>query len=208
MYPKKLPTHLKGVFRLEEPQDNAPLRKAYYHKDDYPINMHSHTFYEINIVTEGTGAHYIEDISLPIGSGDVFAIPPKSRHGYWSENNLSIFHLILPPFVFERYEYDLRKFPGYNMLFEIEPWLRQNNTEQFFLHLSPTQLQDLRAEMDNLIAISEEEECEENNTLFELRAILLVCTLSKLLNQNKHLPPPRRFLQRFLVYHKDSRIYA
>ncbi|MFQ9739085.1 MAG: AraC family ligand binding domain-containing protein [Christensenellaceae bacterium] len=32
--------------------------------------MHSHEFYEINIIAEGTGRHYIENNSYPITSGD------------------------------------------------------------------------------------------------------------------------------------------
>ena len=57
MYPKKLPNHSTATFRLEEKHNNEQLRRAYYHRNDYPINMHSHNFYEINIVVEGTGAH-------------------------------------------------------------------------------------------------------------------------------------------------------
>ena len=95
MYPKKLPNHTTETFRLEERlPDNTSIRKAYYHKDDYPINMHSHNFYEINIVVEGNGVHYIEDNLCLAKPGDVFAIPPKNRHGYWSENDLNIFHLL------------------------------------------------------------------------------------------------------------------
>lgn len=181
MYPKTLPNHSTSTFRLEEKHNNELLQKAYYHRDDYPINMHSHNFYEINIVVEGEGAHYIEDISMPIHPGDVFAIPPKSRHGYWSEKDLNLFHLILPHYVLEKYENELQNFCGYNMLFEIEPWLRKKSADRFFLHLTEAELADLRHDMDDLIAISQEES-EEANILFELRAVLLICTLSRLLN--------------------------
>ena len=183
MYPKKLPNHSTATFRLEEKHNNEQLRRAYYHRNDYPINMHSHNFYEINIVVEGTGAHYIENISIPISPGDVFAIPPKSHHGYWSENDLNIFHLILPHYVLEKYENELQKFRGYNMLFEIEPWLRKNSTDRFFLHLREEELKELQHDMDGLISVSKEETVE-TNTLFELRAVLLVCTLSRLLNRD------------------------
>ena len=67
------------------------------------------------------------------------------------------------------------------MLFEIEPWLRKKSADRFFLHLTEAELADLRHDMDDLIAISQEES-EEANILFELRAVLLICTLSRLLN--------------------------
>lgn len=69
------------------------------------------------------------------------------------------------------------------MLFEIEPWLRKNSTDRFFLHLREEELKELQHDMDGLISVSKEETVE-TNTLFELRAVLLVCTLSRLLNRD------------------------
>ena len=191
MYPKKLANHSIETFRLEEKNlDQPPVRRTYFHTNDYPINMHSHNFYEINIIVEGTGAHYIENICIPIKPGDVFAIPPSNRHGYWADtDDLKIFHLILPHYVLEKYEDELAKFPGYSMLFEIEPLLRKNNGENLFLHLSEDSLKRLLPEMENLIYNAQQEECEETNLLFEIRSVLLICTLARLINkENKRLP--------------------
>lgn len=62
MYPPKLPNHRTEKFYIENscPKNNI-FQRAYYHKDDYPLNMHAHNFYEINIITNGNGAHYIEN---------------------------------------------------------------------------------------------------------------------------------------------------
>ncbi len=192
MYPKRLPKHSVETFRLEQnAPNNEPLSKAYYHTNDYPINMHSHNFYEINIVVEGVGVHYIENISIPISPGNVFAIPPKSRHGYWAEDDrLKIFHLILPEYIFEKYEHELAQFPGFAFLFEIEPLLRRNSRENFSLYLSEEELARLRPELDNLIYTAEQKEQSEIVELFDLRSILLVCTLSHLINCEYMLPPP------------------
>ena len=191
MYPKKLPNHTTETFRLEERlPDNTSIRKAYYHKDDYPINMHSHNFYEINIVVEGNGVHYIEDNLCLAKPGDVFAIPPKNRHGYWSENDLNIFHLLLPHYVLEKYSDELEKFSGYHTLFEIEPYIRKNYDESIFLHLTEEQLARLRPEMENILYDLQQEESEESNLIFEMRAILLICTLSRLIDTDYRMQLP------------------
>lgn len=208
MYPKKLPKHSVETFRLElNAPNNERLSKAYYHTNDYPINMHSHNFYEINIVVEGVGAHYIENISIPIGPGSVFAIPPKSRHGYWAEDDrLKIFHLILPEYIFEKYEHELAQFPGFAFLFEIEPLLRHNSRENFSLTLSEEELARLRPELDNLIYTTAQKERREIVELFDLQSILLVCTLSHLINREYMItPPPFRRSSRNLIRCPSSR---
>lgn len=180
MYPQKLQNHTIPIFRIEE-------CRAYYHKDDYPLNMHTHNFYELNIVVEGTGAHYIEDNVFPTSAGDVFVLPPNYRHGYWSEDNLNIFHLILPHHVIEKHAADLNRFAGYKTLFEIEPYIRRNCEERAFLHLSDEQLARLRLDTDNLLSVLEQPESEENNVLFEIRSILIVCTLARLIETESRL---------------------
>lgn len=182
--PLKLPIHSVSIFRLESTPDNTPLRRTYFHKNDYPINMHSHNFYELNIIVEGKGVHYLENKAFPIKAGDVFAISPSTLHGYWAEtNDLNIFHLLLPHYVLEKYADELAKFPGYPLLFEIEPLMRRNISDSFFLHLSQAELKRLNSQLENLIFIAEEEENEETNLLFELQSILLICTLSTLINK-------------------------
>ena len=40
------------------------------------VNMHSHEFYEIVFITNGSGYHYIEKMCTPIRAGDIFVLPP------------------------------------------------------------------------------------------------------------------------------------
>ena len=191
--PRKLPNHSITMFRLEnsEPGGSEPLRRTYFHKNVIIRSTCTATnFYEINIIVRGKGVHYLENISIPITAGAVFAIPPSNHHGYWAESDdLTIFHLLLPHYVLEKYEDELAKFPGYPMLFEIEPLLRKNSTDSFYLHLSEEDLKRLYPELENLIHTAQQEENEETNLLFELRSVLLICTLSKLINrETKQLP--------------------
>lgn len=69
---------LDANYFLSEEQKKQVMLFCYFHKNDFPIQMHSHEFYEINIIAEGTGRHYIENNSYPITSGDFFIGKPKA----------------------------------------------------------------------------------------------------------------------------------
>ena len=68
---------LDANYFLSEEQKKQVMLFCYFHKNDFPIQMHSHEFYEINIIAEGTGLHYIENNSYPITSGDFFHHPAQ-----------------------------------------------------------------------------------------------------------------------------------
>lgn len=78
---------------------------AYFHDDAqlFPILMHNHSFYEINIVTSGSGWHYIENQCIKAKLGSVFVIPPNVRHGYYTEDphSFKIFHILLSSYFME-----------------------------------------------------------------------------------------------------------
>lgn len=82
-YPVSLKEHSIKTYDMSAIAPVGRLDRAYFHKkDDFPINMHAHSFYEINIVVSGYGRHYIEGTNCRAEAGNVFAIPPKVRHGY------------------------------------------------------------------------------------------------------------------------------
>lgn len=190
IYPKKLAEHTLQTFSLDKKTpDNEDIKKAYYHIDDYPINMHSHNFYEINIVVEGKGAHYVEDNVVKTRPGDVFAFPPGVKHGYWSEKDLKIFHLILPKYVLDKHSKDLEKFSGYHILFEIEPFIRKNYSENMFLKLTKSQLNNLKTLMDNMIDILTRGQTQEAKYMFELQSLLMIGELSHYINEKYQTVP-------------------
>ncbi|MBQ8428259.1 MAG: AraC family ligand binding domain-containing protein, partial [Clostridia bacterium] len=79
------------------------LATCYFHENDFPLYMHAHSFYEINVITKGEGIHYIGENSIPTKSGDVFVIPPNFKHGYEDTKNLVIFHIVLSNAFLEKY---------------------------------------------------------------------------------------------------------
>lgn len=122
----------------------------------YAIGMHTHSFYEINIVLSGTGRHYVESHFCTAGRGCVFVIPPGIRHGYWQEKDLDVFHLLLSRAFFERYGEELKFLPGFAILFDIAPRLRVEFEEPMFLTLDDRQMEKLEPQIQELAALREE----------------------------------------------------
>ena len=55
------------------------LVQAYFHDKTFPYTpIHTHNFYELNIVMSGNGKHHVNDATFYIANGDVFIMPPKS----------------------------------------------------------------------------------------------------------------------------------
>ena len=116
---------------------------------EYTIAMHTHGFYELNVVLRGEGVHFIEDMTCKAFSGCVFLIPPDVRHGYVSHNNLTVFHLVLHRDFLKECFSEFQKTAGFSLLFETEPFLRAHYEESLFPVLTPEEqqilLQDIAA---------------------------------------------------------------
>ena len=115
MYPSKLDFEKGTVYYRESDcftQSPYHLVHAYPHLN-YSMKMHAHQFCEINIITGGEGRHYIGDTSLPARVGDVFIIPPETPHGYYSEGQLDISHILLRDAFLSRYREELSQLPAF-----------------------------------------------------------------------------------------------
>ena len=144
--------------------------------------MHKHDFYELNIIVEGSGRHYIKDKNFPVTPGAVFVIPPKVSHGYWMENDRgNIFHLLIEQKLLQKYSSELNGINGYSILFETEPELRKHiATTTFFLKLDPLQLKSLKAQMDLLIRLAQ---LSDHKIIFETYEVGLIYYLSALMEK-------------------------
>lgn len=162
------------------------LVRAYYHVINEPsvynnpmypnmLPRHSHSFYELNIITAGHGCHYIADNIIPVQRGDFFLIAPSISHGYYSEEKLSVFHLLLSDrFLFEN-SAALRRQDGYFLLFNIEPALRTHLNRPLFARLGEEFLPYITALADRLCAADSEPGQDE---LAVRAAMLLICELA------------------------------
>ena len=117
--------------------------RSYYHRTNSTIDMHDHNFYEVNVITEGSGRHYIENGSCEALPGTVFILPPGIKHGYFANRHLNVFHIIISYTFFERYAQELSCLPGYSLLFEIEPLLRGEYDNNLFLRLEEEELEKI-----------------------------------------------------------------
>lgn len=151
MYPDTIPVNEgKSYWTDGDIFQNNPmcLIKTCLHQN-YNIGMHSHEFYEINIVLSGKGCHYIEKRRLEVNAGDVFVIPSEIRHGYIGDR-LDVYHFLVRGDFLARYRNELDGTKGYKLLFDIEPYLRKSVGDKYFLHFNKEELFYLRKEIENI----------------------------------------------------------
>ena len=113
--------------------------KSFIHRD-YSISYHSHSFYELNIVLGGSGKHFIERMSCDANVGCVFIIPPNIKHGYINDDRLDVYHMLIHRDFFDSYLGEFLNTAGFSLLFETEPYLRSQYTENMFLILQKEEL--------------------------------------------------------------------
>lgn len=119
--------------------------------NDYDIGMHEQEFYEINIISRGSGVHYINNNTISANVGDVFIIPPKISHGYVGGEGFDVFHVILSDAFMNKYIADLQNLSAFYKLFGAEPLMRGKTTYPLYLTLSK---EELRPTLNILFEIS------------------------------------------------------
>lgn len=189
MYPKVLQNHRIDKYLHDAKFDGASDLQyvaSYFHtkEDEFPIGMHTHSFYEINVIAAGSGYHYVENQCYEAEIGTVYVVPPNIRHGYYTEDedNFSIFHLLLSNTFIERYKTELHSLPGYSVLFEIEPFIRMESNEQLFLKLSEEQFRKLLPEFDELNLLrNSKNNCD--SLISTAKSLYLISIFSRLISE-------------------------
>jgi len=167
---------LRGSFG--DPEDM--VRAFTYH--NYSIPPHTHDFYEMNIILSGSGTHHINRRAVSVKPGHVFVIPPGCVHSYVDTQQLDVAHVLIQPQFIRQHEDELSKTGGYNLLMEIEPFLRYHSEQQLFLRLTTGQLLQIREELQAIgkdaSAAYPTSHCFKNCS-----ALRLICLLSHWLAQ-------------------------
>lgn len=190
MYPEKINHSVKDTWFHEDfwpDQEEFDYTKVYIHGEIQNLEMHSHNFYEINIVLQGEGRHYIEENSCEALPGCVFVIPPNIQHGYYSENALEILHIIISYVFMEQYSKELHAFDGYSILFEIEPHLRSTLHKDLFLVLDEVQFSKIKEIMQLLLRVNEETENVNKKIRRNLLVLYLIGCLTRYISSQKQL---------------------
>lgn len=115
---------------------------------NYKIALHTHDFYEINIILSGSGTHQIKDTSLSVRQGNVFVIPPSVPHAYYDTDKLEVFHILVRPDLIRNNMAEASGVDGFLLFIEIEPYLRASGQKPHFLRLSQKQLLLLKEDLD------------------------------------------------------------
>lgn len=130
-------------------------KHLYFHENSMPIKilwmdqqnieeLHKHDFYELVIVFDGEGTHYIVNEKYHISQGDIFLIKPGIKHGYGNTKNLKIINLLYLPEQLKLSLYDLSNSPGYHAFFEVEPAMRKQHEFKSRLHLNSGKLEYIK----------------------------------------------------------------
>ena len=171
----------------------------FYHKDifndtdtvkvfveyDYEIDMHQQEFYEINIVTKGSGIHFIGDNKINVKVGDVFIIPPNVPQGYIGGKGFDVFHITISDNFIRKYITDLEQLPNYFTLFAAEPIMRASTREPLYLSLNQEQFKDVKTILDLLLNFSDHKHDSISDlsrvslTIFFISSICKIYTLNQ-----------------------------
>lgn len=153
-FPERIREHNgKNFWKYEDcfkVKNEFGLVKCYTHTVKQILGMHSHSFYEINVVINGEGRHYIENKSCIAKSGMVFILPPNIRHGYCCDGIMQVYHILISCAFIDRFSDELSSLDGYSLLFEIEPLLRGEYEQNLFLTLEQSEL-DEREDIFNFL---------------------------------------------------------
>lgn len=172
---RTIPDHSRFLWSFEQAQGDLEQKqyiKSYYHHLDKGLDFHVHDFYEINIITSGTGTHVIEQRELLAKKGAVFIIPPFVGHGYLCAERMTVYHLLLSHAFMASFAPFLERLPGYRMLFDVEPMLRGRLEQPFFLHADGEVAERIRYH----ISLIDATVGEESEAL--LHALSLIATLT------------------------------
>ncbi len=118
------------------------LAWAYQSPTGY-IPPHAHDFYEMIFILSGKGTHTIGGQTVPVKGGELFLVPPDTMHGY-SDGEMQVFYLLMRKEFITRYYEELSHVPGFSLLFEVEPYLRQTYDGRFYLTVSPSQKYEIQ----------------------------------------------------------------
>ncbi|MDO4557149.1 MAG: AraC family ligand binding domain-containing protein, partial [Lachnospiraceae bacterium] len=120
------------------------------HEED--LYLHSHeNFLELVIVLNGSALHTVNDEEFYISKGDVFVMGADTFHGYHNTKDFHICNLMFQPDFFFEGNCDIKKAPGFQGLFVIEPILSQKGSFQNRLKLDVYNYEIVRQMIDMMI---------------------------------------------------------
>lgn len=113
------------------------------HEHDLTAVNHCHDFSELVIVTGGNGIQTIDGSDYPVAAGDIFLLQGFSSHAFRDREKVSLINVQFAPERLPLPQAFLRKIPGYNVMFQVEPRLRSPRNFKHRLHLDSSALKGI-----------------------------------------------------------------
>ncbi|MEK5449336.1 helix-turn-helix domain-containing protein [Paenibacillus sp. FSL R7-0331] len=133
------------TFRIQK----CPLNHDYY--------VHSHDFSELVVILSGSAVHIIEGREYPVTAGQVFLIHSGVSHGYKHVEDIEYVNVMFQPEELLQ-QSELRLLPGFQALFYIEPFYRQEMYFRGMLSLDAGQLMEATRLLDLILSEHERQE--------------------------------------------------
>lgn len=199
MIPIIMPDELKTTWTHQDCFNDEPFNyaRAFTHKS-YSIGMHTHNFYEVNIVLKGKGRHFIENNYVDVHEGCVFVIPPQIKHAYYNIDNLDVFHILLSNAFITNFNNELKNLPGYSILFEIEPFLRSEFKESLFLILSHEQMNKINIFIYELLKF-QDIDYSGKHILINTASLQIIGMLCSYIGQTKFAAKEKKYYQHIIL---------
>lgn len=119
---------------------NVPSASTPQHRHDLTEVNHYHNFSELVIITRGQGIQVVNGIEYRVTAGDVFLLNGYSTHSFKTRQTQSHINIMFAPERLSLPEDNLRRIPGYNIIFRLEPTLRSRTSYKHRLRLNSKDL--------------------------------------------------------------------
>ncbi len=163
---------------------NASARPQ--HPYDFTTTSHYHDFSELVVITSGSGMQLIDEVEYFVSAGDVFLMQGNTVHHFPDRNAISMTNILFDPVRLPLPEAFFRKIPGYNVIFQLEPALRDYKGGEKRLKLDKTAL----AKAEDIIGRLRKE-LADGTPGYEAAAISLLCELIVFISRHySDFPPP------------------
>lgn len=171
---KALGEHYFGIKGFPVTVKYVPASDKPQHAHDLTSIPHYHDFAELVFITGGCGIQSVDSIDYNVRSGDIFLVQGFVEHYFKERNSISHINVMFAPaslpFAFEQ----LRKIPGYNIIFELEPSMRGKGSFRSRLHLEDYQREHADAIIQKMAMETRERKDGFEVSLFNLLLELII----------------------------------
>lgn len=157
------------------------------------VQVHTHSYTELTVILGGRAVHIVDGQKYDLKAGDVFVINEDISHGYEDVHNLKLCNIMFEFGKLLDYDAELKKLPGFQSLFILEPYYRREHKFESKLVLDPITLKFV----ENMIYVllqEFEEKKEGFKSVIKTYFISLVVYLSRQFTINQS-PSSKKLFQ-------------